>query len=237
MSDKKKQKRRFRVVLFCLLGVFVILLAFYQPILFGLVRIVAGQVAKSQALDLDFEIHGSLFTDLFIEKLHLQPRAENKSLPLERLDAQRIGARYNLFNLLRKRYLDIVDIVELKDADIVVRPVPSPPPPPPQKPAGPLRLPVVLPKHIDVRNINLTVKNDAGDLQLKNFDLQFHQGKAGYLSCDMLRIPGIGVWNQLRAGLSYTQKELAISDLDLAPLLAVNRLYLDLSRSEQGTFR
>ncbi|HEV3210485.1 MAG TPA: translocation/assembly module TamB domain-containing protein [Chthoniobacterales bacterium] len=237
MSGKKKRPSRIRVVLICLLGIFVILLAFYQPILFGLVRIVAGQVAKSQAIDLDFEIHGSLFSDLFIEKLHLQPRPENNSLPLERLDAQRIGARYNVFNLLRKRYLDVVDILELKNIDVVVRHAPSPPPPPPQKPAGPLRLPVVLPKRIDVRNINLTVKNDAGDLQLKNFDLQFHQGETGYLACDTLRIPGIAVWNQLRAGLSYTQKELVLSDLALAPLLAVNRLYLDLSRSEQGTFR
>ena len=235
MSDKKEQTRRIRVVLICLLGFFAILLAFYQPILFGLVRIVAGQVAKSQALDLDFEIHGSIFTDLFIEKLHLQPHPENKSLPLERLDAQRIGARYNLFNLLRKRYLDVVDILELKNIDIVVRPAPSPPPP--QKPGGPLRFPVVLPKRIDVRNINLTVKNDAGDLQLKNFDLQFQQGKTGYLACDTLRIPGVAVWNQLRAGLSYTQKKLVLSDLALAPLLAVNRLYLDLSGSEQGTFR
>src|SRR5262245_27035201 len=179
MADRTKQARRIRFVSICLLGIVVTLLAFYQPILFGLVRVVAGQVAKSQALDLDFEIHGSLFTDLFIEKLHLQPRPENKSLPLERLDAQRIGARYNLRNLLRKRYLDVVALLELKDVDLVVRPVPSPPPPPPQKPAGPLRLPVVLPKRIDVRNINLTVKNEAGDLQLKNFDLQFHQGQAG----------------------------------------------------------
>jgi hypothetical protein len=237
MADKKKKASRIRVVLIWLLGGFVILLAFYQPILFGLVRIVAGQVAKAQALDLDFEIHGSLFTDLFIEKLHLQPRAENKSLPFERLDAQRVGAQYNLFNLLRKRYLDVVDVIELKNIIIVARPAPSASPPAPQQPAGPLRLPVVLPKRIDVRNINLTVKNDGGDLQLKNFDLQFHQGETGYLACDTLRIPGIAVWNQLRAGLSFTKKELVLSDLALAPFLAVNRLYLDLSRSEQGTFR
>src|SRR5262249_4866684 len=177
------------------------------------------------------------FTDLFIEKLRLQPHPENKSLPLVRLNAQRIGARYNLLNLLRKRYLDVVALLELKDVDIVVRPAPSPPPPPPQKPAGPLRFPVVLPKRIDVKNVNLTVKNDTGDLELKNFEMQFRQGRDGYLSCDMVRIPGIAVWNQLRAGLSYTQKEFAISDRDLAPILALIRLYLDLSRSEGGTFR
>src|SRR5215472_12610931 len=183
MADRTKQAWRIRFVSICLLGIVVTLLAFYQPILFGLVRIVAGQVAKSQAIDLDFEIHGSLFTDLFIEKLRLQPHPENKSLPLVRLNAQRIGARYNLLNLLRKRYLDVVALLELKDVDIVVRPAPSPPPPPPQKPAGPLRFPVVLPKRIDVKNVNLTVKNDTGDLELKNFEMQFRQGRDGYLSC------------------------------------------------------
>jgi autotransporter translocation and assembly factor TamB len=234
MPEKKKQSRKMRVVLGSLLGLFVLLVVFYQPILFGLIRIAAGQIAKSQAIDLDFEIHGSLFTDLFIEKLHLQPHPENKTLALERVDAQRIGARYNLLNLLRKRYLNVVDILELKNLDVVVR---STPPNPPQKPAGPLRFPVLLPRQIDLSNISLTVKSDTGDLQLKNFDLQFRQGETGHLACETLRIPGIGVWNQLHAGLSYTQNQLLVSDLALAPLLAVSRLQLDLSGAEQGTFR
>src|ERR1700730_12755438 len=234
MPEKKKQTRKVKVVLGSLLGLFVLLIVFYQPILFGLVRIVAGQVAKSQAIDLDFEIHGSLFTDLFIEKLHLQPRPENKTLPLERVDAQRLGARYNLLNLFRKKYLDVVDLLELKNIDIIVRPAP---PAPQQKPAAPLRLPVVLPKQIDAQNINCTVKNEGGDLQLKNFELQFQQGQTGYLACETVRIPSLAVWNQLRAKLSYTRNELVVSDFALNPLLVINRLGLDLSGSEQGTFR
>jgi hypothetical protein len=66
MPGKKKPARRIRVVLGSLLGIFLILIIFYQPILFSLIRVAAGQIAKSQAFDLDFEIHGSLFTDLFI---------------------------------------------------------------------------------------------------------------------------------------------------------------------------
>jgi autotransporter translocation and assembly factor TamB len=233
MPDKKKP-RKVRIVLGCLLFVFAILVVFYQPIVFGLVRFVAGQVARSQAIDLDFQIHGSLFSDLFIENLHLHPHSENKALPLERLEAQRIGARYSLLNLLKKRYLNVVDFLELKNIDVIVRPAP---PAPPQKPGGPVRFVVVLPKRIDLSNINLTVKSDAGDLLLKNFDLHFDQRKAGYLACETLRIPGTGAWNQLRAGLSFTQNQIALSDLALLPLLAVNRLQLDLSASEQGTFR
>jgi autotransporter translocation and assembly factor TamB len=234
MPEKKKQPRKARIVLGCLLALFAILVLFYQPIVFGLVRFVAGQVARSQAIDLTFEIHGSLFSDLFIENLHLQPHPENKTLALERLDAQRIGARYDLLSLLRKEYLNVVDLVELKSIDVIVRPVP---PAPQQKPGGPLQFVVLLPKRIDLRHINLTVKNDVGDLQLKNFDLQFDQGKTGYLACETLQIPGIGTWNQVRAGLNYTENKLVLSDLALAPLLAVNRLQLDLSGSEQGTFR
>src|ERR1700737_136870 len=183
MPEKKKQTRKIKVVLGSLLGLFFLLIVFYQPILFGLVRLVAGQVAKSQASDLDFEIHGSLFNDLFIEKLHLQPRPENKTLPLERVDAQRVVARYNLLNLFRKKYLEVVDLLELKNINIIVRPAPQTPQPQ-QKPAAPLRLPVVLPKQIDARNINFTVKNEGGGLQLKNFELQFQQGQTGYLACE-----------------------------------------------------
>jgi hypothetical protein len=234
MPGKKKPTRKIRGVLATLLGILLVLVVFYQPILFSLIRVSAGQIAKSQAFDLDFEIHGSLFTDLFIEKLHLQPHPENKTLPLERLDAQRLGARYNLLDLLRKRYLSVIDLLEVKNLDVVVRPTP---PTPPQQPGGPLRLPVVLPKRIDLSNINLTVKSDSGDLQLKNFELQFRQGETGHLACETLRVPGVGVWNQLRAGLSYTDNQLNISDLGLAPLLTVSRLQLDLSGAEQGTFR
>src|SRR5215472_16765147 len=162
MPDKKKP-RKVRIVLGCLLFVFAILVVFYQPIVFGLVRFVASQVARSQAIDLEFQIHGSLFSDLFIENLHLQPHSENKALALERLDAQRIGARYSLLNLLKKRYLNVVDFLELKNIDVIVRPAP---PAPPQKPGGPVRFVVVLPKRIDLSNSNLTVKSDTGDLLL-----------------------------------------------------------------------
>ena len=234
MPEKKKQRRKTRIVLGCLFGVFVLLAVFYQPIIFGLVRIVAAQVAKSQSIDLDFQIGGSLFTNLFIEKLHLQPYPENKTLPLERVDAERVGARYHLLNFFRKQYLDVVDLLELKDVNVVVRP--GPPPPSQQKPAGPLRFPAVLPRQIDIQNFNLTVKNPAGDLQLKDFAMQFHQGEAGYLACETLRIPGVGAWNQLRAGLNYDQNKLSLSDFALAPLLTLNRLQLDLSGSEQGVF-
>src|SRR5215469_17487856 len=112
MAEKEKKNKTRKVVLAGLFGVFLLLVAFYQPILFGLIRIAASQGAKSQAIDLSFDIHGSIFTDLFIENLHLQPRPENHVLPLERLDARRIGLRYDLLALWKKKYLSVVDLVE-----------------------------------------------------------------------------------------------------------------------------
>src|ERR1700722_17252336 len=40
---------------------------FYQPIFFGLAHFVAQQIANSQSLQIQFKIHGSIFTDLTLE--------------------------------------------------------------------------------------------------------------------------------------------------------------------------
>ncbi len=81
------------------------------------------------------------------------------------------------------------------------------------------------------------MRAENGDLEVGKFALGFQQGEDGYLACESLRIPAIGTWNQLRAGLRYNQGQLELTDFALEPIVAVNRLQLDLSGSEQGIFR
>ena len=100
-----------------------------------------------------------------------------------------------------------------------------------------LRIPVILPKKIDLQDVNLIVRNQDGDLEVKNLALEFQQGSEGNLGCETLRIPAIGTWNQLRAGLSYNQNKLTLTGLALEPILDVHQLQIDLSGSEQGQYR
>ena len=236
MPEKPKRPQWPKHLFRGLLILLALILVFYQPILFGLVQLVAPQIAKSQAFSLQFRIHGSILSDLFIEDLHLQPLPENTKLPLERLDVKQVILRYNLLNLLKKDFLAVIDLVELKNADIVIRPTPAQPP---QKNPNGLRIPVILPKKIDLQDVNLTVRHPDGDLVLNKLALQFQQGSEGTLSCETLRIPPIGTWNQLRAGLSYNQSQskLTLTGLLLDPLLEVQQLQIDLSGSEQGKYQ
>jgi len=219
-----------------LLALIILALVFYQQIIFGIVQVVAQQAAKSQAIDLQFKIGGSIFSSLYIEDLHLQPLPENTRLPLERVDAKRIALRYNLPALFKKDFLNIVDLVELKNVDVVVRPSSEPAPPQAQSKSGGLRIPAVVPRRIDIQDANLLVQTPTGNLEIKNFALEFQQGADGYLACDAVRVPGVGVWNHLRAGLTDRQNTLALTNLVLPPLLDLRRLQIDLSGSEQGKY-
>src|SRR4029077_20613447 len=145
------------------LALLVLLVVFYQQIFFGIAQLVAAELAKSQAFSLQFKIHGSIISSLYLEELHLRPLPGNKILPLERVDAKWIAVRYNLFNLLKKDLLNVVELVESKNVDIVVR---STPPQPPQKTPKGLRPPVILPQKIDIQDFNLIVRNPAGDLEI-----------------------------------------------------------------------
>jgi hypothetical protein len=204
MPEKAKRIRWLKYLFAGLLAIIVLIAAFYQPILFGVAHLVAQQFAKSQHLSLQFRVHGSLFSDLYIEDLHLQPLPENTKPPLERLDAKRIGVRYNLFSLLKKDFLNVVELIELKDITVVV---PQGPMPQQNAPTS-LRIPSIIPKKIDVQDVNLIVRGDKGDLEVRKFALAFQQDQEGSLACESLRIPGVGAWNQVHAGLRYKQGQL-----------------------------
>ncbi len=124
MPEKKKRLHWLKYLFRGLLVLLVLIVVFYQQIFFGVTQLVAQQLAKSQAFSLEFKIHGSIFSNLTIEDLHLQPLPGNTSLPLERVDAKLIALRYNLFSLIKKDLLNVVELVELKNVDLVVRPPP-----------------------------------------------------------------------------------------------------------------
>ena len=232
MPEKAKRRPWLKYLLGSFFVLLLLIAIFYQQIFFGIAQLVAQQIAKTQAISLQFKIHGSIISSLYIEDLHLQPLPENKKLPLERVDAKWIAVRYNLFSLLKKDYLNAVDLVELKNIDLVVRPTSEPPP---KNPNG-LRIPVILPKKIDLQDVNLVVRNPDGDLEVNHAALAFQQGSAGTLDCETLHLPAIGTWHQLHAGLSYDHNKLTLTGPVLEPILDLHQLQIDLSSSEQGKY-
>src|SRR5260370_5043974 len=180
MPDKAKRVQWLKYLFGGLLAVLILIIAFYQPILFAVAQLVGQQIAKSQQFSLRFEIHGSIFSNLYIEDLHLQPLPENRTLPLERVDAERIAVRYNLFSLLKKDFLNVVELVELKDISIVVRQVA------PSQQQGPasLRMPAIIQRKIASQTCSLIVRAENGDLELRILTLGWQQGEDRHLACE-----------------------------------------------------
>jgi autotransporter translocation and assembly factor TamB len=202
---------------------------FYQPIFFGLAHFIAQQVASSQNLQIQFKIHGSIFTDLTLEDVEIRPKPGNIVFPIEQLVVKRIAAHYNPGRIFQNRLADIVDVFLVRDVQLVIRPVP----PKPRKPQV-IRFPLVLPYKTDIQNFNFTLRLPAGNLDIRETGLQFRRGETGVLSCARIAIPNLGNWSSLRAFISESNNTLRITSLQLLPYVSINELRADLSQSAKG---
>jgi autotransporter translocation and assembly factor TamB len=205
---------------------------FYQPIFFGLAHFIAQQVANAEKLEIQFKIHGSIFTDLTLQDLEIKPLPGNTDFPMEQLAIKRIAAHYNLGRLFQNRALDIVDVILVRDVQLVIRPIDK------SKrrkhPPYIIWFPLILPYKIDVQHFNFTNHFPAGDLVIGETDLQFRRGETGILSCQRLTIPLLGTWNNLRVLLKEANNTLRVTGLELPPYLSINELTADLSQSAKG---
>ena len=204
---------------------------FYQPIFFGLAHFIAQQVANSQNLTIEFKIHGSVFTNLTLQDIQVRPKPGNTVFPIEQLVVKRIAAHYNLGRIFQNRMADIVDVVLVRDVELVIRPVTAPKT---RKPPQPVRFPLVLPYKTDIQNFNFTLRLPAGNLDIRNIGLQFRRRETGVLSCAHLGIPNFGSWDNLRAFISESNNTLRITNLQLLPYFSINELRADLSQSAKG---
>lgn len=237
MSSERKRVRWLRYLLGGLTIAVLLLIVFYQPILFGLTDFVAQQVARSQKFTIRFKIHGSVFSNLLIQDLHIEPLPTNHSLPIERLDIRRFSARYSLLSLLQQKPNEVVRSIELKDVDLIIRPTPPTPPAPtpePSKKGGPLRISPIIPQRIDISNINVQIRRSEGDWIVRNFGINLTASQSGSLSCGELVLPPLAVWKDLRAGLTVEADVLRLTGLSLPPFLAIDQLTLDASHLPLG---
>jgi autotransporter translocation and assembly factor TamB len=202
---------------------------FYQPIFFGLAHLIAQQVANSQNLNIEFKIHGSIFTDLTLEDVEVSPKPGNTIFPIEQLVAKRIAAHYNLGRIFQNRITDIVDVVVARDVQLVIRPVQKV-----RKPPQLIQFPLILPYKTDIQNFSFTLRLPAGNLDIRDTGLQFRRGETGVLSCEHFTIPELGSWNNLRAFISESNNTVRITGLQLLPYVSINELTADLSQSLKG---
>ena len=130
----------------------LLLLVFYQPIIFTVVKLVAPRFAAKENLRIDsLGLGGTILTSLRVENLHVTPTAPG---PIARANVGHLELHYSLPTLIRHGLnSDFITSVTLHDADIVYDSSKSPPSPPKKK--EPFSLPPLpLPGSLSLRNVS-----------------------------------------------------------------------------------
>ncbi len=239
----------------------MLLVLFYRPIIFTAVKIVAPKLAAKEHLKVDFDIGGSIFTNLHIDNLHVTPTAPG---PIEKANVGHLELHYSLLTFARHGLNSaFIESATLHDADIIYDPSKSPPSPPKKK--EPFSLPPLpLPGRLSLRNVNFLMRPDTPEgahatgqnaaassvvpapaspavaaatesaasqgLLVSGLTLELDPDHAGELRLGELRIPGGPDLTNVSAATSYRDRDLRLTDVNLAPEIHLRLLEINGSK-------
>ena len=214
-------------------GILLLLLVlFHRPILIAVIRIAAVKVAARQHIHLELEVGGTVLGSLTLENVHARPDGTGPS-PVEKADIDLVRVNYDLISLARNGIQNFLRGYELKNVNIVVKPVAGTPS---QKEdlgstlSSIFQIPALYTDHIAIENVSFALDNPDGVLSATGLTLTLDTDKPGVFQITQLQIPHFRTWNALSAVTSYTNRDLTISNLVLDKDVVVNRVELDASR-------
>ena len=247
------------------MGILLLLLVvFYRPIIFAVVKAIVPGIAAKQHLKVDFDIGGSIFTNLHLDNVHVTPTAPS---PFEKLDVGHLELRYSLLTFLRRGLNSpFIKDVTLHDAYMVYDPSKSPPSPPKKK--EPFSLPSLpIPQRLSLRNVNFLMRPDTPEgaratgqnaaassvvpapaapavaaatesaasqgLLVQGATLELDPDRSGELRLGELRIPGGPDLTNVSATTSFRDRDLRLTDVNLAPEIHLRLLEINASKLEQ----
>ncbi len=214
-------------------GIFILLLlAFHRPLLHAVIRIAAVKVAAKQHIDLSLDVGGTILTSLSLENIHASPDGKGPS-PVEKIDIELVRVNYDLIGFARGGLQNLLKSYELKNANLVVRPVAGTPS---QKQdlgstlSGIFQIPALYTDHIHVENLSLALEQAGGELALKGLTLTLDTDAPGVFKVERLQVPQFRTWENLAAETSYTNRDLIISHLNLDEDVQLDKIEMDASR-------
>lgn len=232
MEEKKTPawRRWLKRVAWGLLGLIVLLALFHRPIIFHTARYFVAKLAHEQNLDVQYDLGGTIFSSLSISNLHAKPIGPG---PVERADIGLVNVRYSLAGLIRHGLVDLLDEVDLRDVNVILRPSPTPSKKE-EKKSGGTSIPPLMPKRLNIVNVNFTSRAPEGDLEVVDFDFQLDPEKPGALRLKKLNVPGMRRWDDISGQATYKDRNLILTDVSAGPEIQLQRLGLDGSKLEQN---
>ena len=241
---KPKPKRGwFRRARRWLLPLLLLVALFHRPLFHHGVRwaVIAG--AARVHLKADLHLSGSIFTNLTIEGVRAEAVGDFPN-PVRKIDIARVRLDYSFPRLVRRGIGEFLGSYEITDADLRFVAVPDQDtgakraPRPRQGIAQILNTilgqPALYSDRVQVRNLNLSVIAGPHVTDIRGFHLLLDPRLPGTIGAARVQVPGVPVWENLRGTTSYTVRNFAIRNLQLAPELMVEKLNFDASQRSKN---
>jgi autotransporter translocation and assembly factor TamB len=141
-----------------------------------------------------------------------------------------LGLRYHPLKLLQQDWEHVVELVAVHDLDLTLRPESM------TSSGGFPKLIPLVPKKIDLRNVNVHLADPTSGFDLENLNLLLDAKQPGYLRIGRIRVPNAVDWQGIDAGLNRKGDHILLSHLQLPPYLNLASADIDLTGATRGRF-
>ena len=223
-SQRGNWRRRALIALGILVGLFLI---FHRPVLLGVAHRIALHYATKENLKLEFQLGGTIFTNLTVRNLHATAIG---SSDVESIDVDLARIDYGLITLLRHGISTAIKNADVHSARIVMNPARAPLRPRPPNPEKKIELPDIFPARLHIADATIIVRNRPHDFVAEHVSVDLGSKRSGQIKVAKLQLVGAQTWVNLSAPATYVNRNLVVHDLVLADNERFRTLNFDASQ-------
>ncbi len=209
---------------------------FHRP----LVRFIAIRIAAHQHLTLDFHLSGTIFTNLKIEGIHVQPDGSAPT-PVEKIDIDRLRFDYSISMLVLHGLGEFLRSYEIRHADLAFIALPSTTPKEQREKATVMQQlrtilaqPAAYADRAEIEDFNLRVRSPENETVVQGVHILLAPDAPGFLRIRRIAVPHLPAWENLHAETSYTARNLFIKNLEITPDLILSDVNFDASQRAEN---
>jgi hypothetical protein len=234
-SPTRRPARAVLLLLLLLAGAFAC-----RPVLQALLRRGLQYAAERQGFVLRGQVYGNLLTRCSLENLRLMPKPGVPS-PFVELSIRRATFEYSPVRLILRGAHRYLSAVAVEGVDLRLSDSPSPIRQRDSRAQSPdrwlkilLGLPLFWTEQARFTQVNITSADPQTGFVLKGGMLTAQPGVSGVFAVDSLRLPGGGEPVAIRSSTTFLNRRFVLEGLQVAPLLELTRLEMDVSESNRG---
>ncbi|HSJ03643.1 MAG TPA: translocation/assembly module TamB domain-containing protein, partial [Verrucomicrobium sp.] len=219
----------------CLLALgilLVLLVVFHRPLLRWGVDYAAHHFAAKAGYSLQWDLQGSMVSDLALRKLQVTGPAGGVVTSIRWSDA---ALEYSLMDLIKMGPGRFLHRLVLKDADVVLdlrKPAPKREPDPSKKKSP---LPDFWLENLEIRNVTVRILTPESEMLVKGLTLVLAEGAPGEIALQELSLPKQSLYlTGVQGSTQLQDRWIRFSDLQLMPDLLVRKLGVNIAELKSG---